>query len=592
MKTKQTIASYIGSNTNRFFKIPAYQRGYKWGELKSDGSCDASILVQDLLNALKNQKQEYFIQGVTVYENGSDVVLIDGQQRTTTLFLLVTLLCTPEEITSFLFYNGEFKLKYNIRKQSEEFLIKHCHQKNPEPDSQDEFFMQQAFEKMKEVLDKEVPNTKEKLKNYLLDNVVLFYIQIPEEQATRVFSMLNGAKAFMTTDELVKSSFLSEASKVTSKKLESNSLSQTIDNLKAQIGEEWQTTTERSRYARQWDKWMYWWNKPEIRTFFFTESNPMGHLIKVFFEEKNATRYSNNPQDVAVVFKSFQNQFIKNPKAAKQNFEALRKLQKKFEDLYNDYTTYNYLGLVLAITDKKFRNNHIRFFLDHFRDKEHLKTYTLNTIIGFTPKQGDTTEAKNAEAKKAKLDEVFELLALSDVYNNKDAKEYAFGWLFALNVFAANDRKIKFEFFYTQKEQLESFYGNKSLEHVWPKSRVAYKTEEKLKVTTEKGQETTIKKIPKGYLSRSDFDENVSEHSIGNLLFLHKNDNSKFNAKLPDDKKRVYFNLDEPIYSRNLLHTMSVFAVESWSIDKAIENIKQNRDLILNRFKKEYGYDD
>ena len=89
-----------------------------------------------------------------------------------------------------------------------------------------------------------------------------------------------------------------------------------------------------------------------------------------------------------------------------------------------------------------------------------------------------------------------------------------------------------------------------------------------------KNQEVAFAEIDtSNILFRNKFNEGTSEHCIGNLLFLHKNDNSVFSAKVPEDKKMVYFNLEKPIYSRNLLHTMSAFAVTEWSKDKVFENV-------------------
>lgn len=570
METKQTVAQYIGRNTNKYFNIPSYQRGYKWGEINERGTCAASILVDDILNALKNKKANYFIQGVTVYENGSDIYLIDGQQRTTTLFVLLNLLFDEQEKKEYLFFNDDFKLKYHIRKTTEEYLrasflngIKH------NATSQDQSFLHQASIEMLKILDKEDFPLKN-FKDYLLNNVVLFYIEIPQEHATKAFTMLNGAKAFMTTDELVKSSFLCEASKVEIKEFASNSLEDTLGNMKAQIGADWQITMLRSRYARQWDKWMYWWNQAEVKTFFQSDNNPMGWLLTYFYNTESTHKdYSNAPNMVAATFKNFQNDFIKDSKTAKANFERLRKLQKTFEDIYNDSIVYNYLGLSLIFSKPSNRSSVIGFFIENFKNKEIIKEYTLLLLINITYK-----ENYDKEQVQEKLDNLLDLLSLSDVYNS-DAKEPAFRVLFLLNVLATNDRGIKFEFYYEEiGKGLVSFYKQRSLEHIWPKSKVVYQKEKDTFSVNEKNQEVLFNESnTSSILFRNMFKEGTSEHCIGNLLFLHKNDNSMFSAKIPEDKKLVYFNLEKPIYSRNLLHTMSAFAVTEWNKEKVYENV-------------------
>ena len=63
------------------FTVPAYQRGYRWGKE------EVGQLVDDIV---ANSEQNYCLQPVVVKRISDDNwELIDGQQRLTTLFLLV-----------------------------------------------------------------------------------------------------------------------------------------------------------------------------------------------------------------------------------------------------------------------------------------------------------------------------------------------------------------------------------------------------------------------------------------------------------------------------------------------------------------------
>ena len=73
MNVKQNLEEYIKHK----FCVPCYQRGYKWGVEKKDGTTDASILVSDIIDAFHNSKEEYFIQGVTAYFKDKELYLID-----------------------------------------------------------------------------------------------------------------------------------------------------------------------------------------------------------------------------------------------------------------------------------------------------------------------------------------------------------------------------------------------------------------------------------------------------------------------------------------------------------------------------------
>ena len=109
MNTAPSIREYFQNET---FVIPNYQRGYKWGIKDSDGQCAVSVLMDDLLNAKANNKTEYFVQGVTYHKEDNKIVLIDGQQRTTTFYILM----------KFLGYQDLPKIEYEIRKESDRFL--------------------------------------------------------------------------------------------------------------------------------------------------------------------------------------------------------------------------------------------------------------------------------------------------------------------------------------------------------------------------------------------------------------------------------------------------------------------------------------
>jgi uncharacterized protein with ParB-like and HNH nuclease domain len=126
METKISIADYLGCKTERTFLIPAFQRGYKWGVPRVKNKSDALIMVENIIKTMENNKSEYFIQGVTVYEEGKYIVIIDGQQRTTTLFILLNLLMNYYEKRDYLFYKDTFKLEYKIRTLTQQYLESIC----------------------------------------------------------------------------------------------------------------------------------------------------------------------------------------------------------------------------------------------------------------------------------------------------------------------------------------------------------------------------------------------------------------------------------------------------------------------------------
>ena len=92
--TFKTIGEILASSTERRKQIiiPNYQRGYKWAVKYQNGNVSEPSAVEKLLSDIKpyvEKKNEYFLQGITVLEQNDEIILIDGQQRITTLYLLL-----------------------------------------------------------------------------------------------------------------------------------------------------------------------------------------------------------------------------------------------------------------------------------------------------------------------------------------------------------------------------------------------------------------------------------------------------------------------------------------------------------------------
>lgn len=191
------------------------------------------------------------------------------------------------------------RIDYTIRTESKEFLSLLALDGFPgigshdAPDIQDIFYFKQALYAMATVIDKCCGKEKEKLdkfRNYVLDHVFMFIVTINDKEAPSMFTMMNGGKAFMKTDELVKADILCKASRsnmVQATHDYTQSVEQTLALLRKQLrfeaSQDWDLNAIRSRLARQWDKWLYWWSREDVRMFFYNTSSPMGLLLKLKF---------------------------------------------------------------------------------------------------------------------------------------------------------------------------------------------------------------------------------------------------------------------------------------------------------------------
>lgn len=574
----KTIREFLFPEKEKEFVIPNYQRGYKWAvKDKSDSAVEK--LCEDLVNA--NKEQEYFLQGVTVAEENEKVILIDGQQRTTTLYLILWYL---KELNN-------LKLTYDIRESSKDFIndlkkrdIELFVESNE--DSQDVYYFKQAI---KQIDNKLKDKNKDEFANFLLDKVTILYIVIDPDKATKTFTMMNGSKATMLQEELVKAEMLR---KVSMPEREEKQVSTSVDENSAELKEiisiDWETSALRSRFAREWDKWLSWWNRKAVQDFFGSE-NPLGYLLKFYLKVKLEQKHEKEKKKIFDVFKDI---LSKNGKIEKQKtklvFKDLRDLQKSFEDIFKNPVIHNYLKLSLICagdTDDKL--NIIKFYIDEQSNVEALSSYAKWRIIGATHLEILNPEKSSSKTtKEVRALDALESLSKPFVYFDDVAKSLAFKQLLRLNIEEDNNFNRKFDF---------NIWGNKSLEHIHPKSKVYHKVEimqedGSVKFFYKNGNDEDLgEKEPNGieWLNRDEMDEDCSEHCIGNLVLLYGNNNSTFGAKSFIEKKDTYFNIDpnKPFESRHLLHTISAFAKTKWDEDE----IRDERKKFIRRFEDDYG---
>ena len=87
-----SVESIVENEKNEvFFEIPPYQRLYEWEKIQIE------TLLEDVKKAQEEGKKIYFIGNVVVSKEGERYILIDGQQRLTTLFLIGIYLASKKE---------------------------------------------------------------------------------------------------------------------------------------------------------------------------------------------------------------------------------------------------------------------------------------------------------------------------------------------------------------------------------------------------------------------------------------------------------------------------------------------------------------
>ena len=554
-----TLKEYLSKGN---FIIPNYQRGYKWSVQENGKQSAVEILMDDLINAFNNDYDSYFIQGVTVSEEDSIITLIDGQQRTTTLYLLLWCL----NYTNI----NNIVIDYEIRKDSKEYLnllkydtttIKTLTDFEDIHNHQDIHLFNEAINQINNKLSLIEERKYDFLNKFLLEKVELLYIR-DENDSVKTFTMMNGNKASMLKEELIKAEILRQIS----------CKEQGMNNEESLL-------LERSRYARAWDKWLYWWNQNEVQKFYNVTNTPsMGLLLQFYYErELKNDEYS---------FQNFK-KLISTKTKAKKVFKDLRNLQKSFEDIFSDPIIHNSLALAL-ITVKEDKNTILGYYIENFHNKKLLIDYSNWRLVGATHKEIISKDEESSKTKKEKAENVRVNLSSPFVYNFFD--DDAFKQLLRLNVEEYNKlnagKGVVFDF---------SIWRKKSLEHIYPKSKVYHQdTNENGKKIWMTGANNEISKsdvdksISAGNgILRTSFAEGDSEHCIGNLVLLYGRNNSEFGNLPFNEKKNIYFRNDDKDFSfesRSLLHSMLVFSNDVWTT----ETIHQNKINFLKNFDETY----
>ncbi|MBQ8739655.1 MAG: DUF262 domain-containing protein [Clostridia bacterium] len=212
----------VGSIQGDFY-IPSYQRGYRWGK------DEVSRLLDDIYS---NGNNNYCLQPVVVKRDNNRFELIDGQQRLTTLFILLQYI--KKEFKPRI--DLKYSLTYETRLNSATFL------QNIDSDQADEnidfFYIAQAYQTIDEWFRKQ-PNdvvAADDVYGSLVKHVKIIWYEVGEdEDAIGLFTRLNIGKIPLTSAELVKAMFLSRDNSKTMTREKQEEIALQWDNIEKEL---------------------------------------------------------------------------------------------------------------------------------------------------------------------------------------------------------------------------------------------------------------------------------------------------------------------------------------------------------------------
>ncbi len=202
----------IFNSVNGQYKIPIYQRNYAWKELQ------IRQLIQDIYDYAEdneenneNKKKKYYIGTLVVRpDKGSTFEVIDGQQRLTTLSMLVAYLNNLQESKR---TELENTITFQCRNASTNSLNKIWKNQNSDYDATDPILagyqiLKKSFEDIVGKTSEDVTN--EEYLKYLLEDVIIYRILVPEDtDLNHYFEIMNTRGEQLEKHEILKAKLLS-----------------------------------------------------------------------------------------------------------------------------------------------------------------------------------------------------------------------------------------------------------------------------------------------------------------------------------------------------------------------------------------------
>ncbi len=321
----------------RFF-IPNYQRGYRWTEQQ----------IKDLLEDLKDFASEkkridkvefYCLQPLVVkkMEDGQYQV-IDGQQRLTTIFLLLKYLQNTAEAMGLSTNTYELKYERDLGRDMNEISDKI-------DDSQiDFYYMTTAYNAIKVWFENQGDNgVKGKICSALLENkfddakgkdvannVRFIWYESQEENPRKVFTRLNKGKISLTNAELIKALFLK----------------------KKNFEGEGDVTLLQKEIASEWDNIEYTLQNEEFWLFLNQKGYKKPTRIDMIFDiiceqNKFEQNVQSNVKDDYKTFRYFYSFFKGNESKALEKWSDVKDIFRVFQEWYNDLDLYHYVGYLI-----------------------------------------------------------------------------------------------------------------------------------------------------------------------------------------------------------------------------------------------------
>lgn len=326
MLSQKSVRKIIDEKAN--FIVPSYQRGYRWDEI------NVTDLLDDLLEFIQDGSSGkfYCLQPLVVKKvSANQYNIIDGQQRLTTIFIILKYLKNLLEEENGI--NEIYTISYETRRDSQKFLENITETQEDSDKNIDYFYMYQAYKTIdKWFKDKISKNqtTKRKILEIFTNSEnekhieFIWYEVEKDEDEVKIFTRLNSGKIPLTNAELIKALFLN------------------VRN----FPKEWsknEVITKQIEISKEWDEIEYALQDDEF--FKFLTKNDYPTRIELLFEILSGVK--NSELDRYVIYRYFANK-AKDEDKLSYLWTDIKKIFLTFKFWFKDTQYYHLIGFLVA----------------------------------------------------------------------------------------------------------------------------------------------------------------------------------------------------------------------------------------------------
>lgn len=531
------------------FVVADYQRGYKWDVQQ------VLDLLEDINGFDKSKQGFYCLQPVVVKViKDKQFELIDGQQRTTTIFILLAILKKQKHLTISTDYF--YTIDYQTRPESAIFLkdintiefsefqepitqpqinkVWEAYIANyPKKDNVDNYHFFMAYQVighwLKQKSDAEIEVFREKL---LINTEVIWYKinKDTNQTAEKVFINFNQGKINLAQAELIKALFVLELQKEANKELQAFKINQ--------FAQEWNTIESKL----QQDEFWYFISNDTSDTH---KSNRIDFLFDIIQKKGKGER------DKLFSYRKYLEKF--NTHKAKEEADDILEwsvVNKHFDiflEWYEDRSIYHLVGFLVNVQLKDISISTILEVYEQAKTKDDFKSTILNWI------------------KAEFLDK--EIYSLDNLGYDSKIKQNTFKILLLFNIitYENSDRSYRFPFSASKENKW-------SLEHIHAQNPKDFET-----ITEVKEWLNDLKGLSKNYQKDQEFKSLTLDFEPIDTVIETFDENDEINRNLKDKINGLMEEADR-VFNKDSLDNLCLL--------DTVTNSSFNNDNFVSKRKK------